>query len=127
MIAQYTAAAVVARLRNDAAPFAVQNATTSAGQEDHVSMGYEAALRTRRSVAGLRSVLAVELMCAAQALDLRAPLQPAPATAALRAAIRNRVPHLEGDRMLATDLAALESWLAQAGCETAVAGRVSLT
>jgi histidine ammonia-lyase len=111
MITQYTAAAIVAALRSAAGPLATQNATTSAGQEDHVSMGYEAARRTRDSVDGLRRVLAVELMCAAQALELRAPLRPARATGALLGEIRARVAPLREDRVLATDLAALEDWL----------------
>ena len=80
MITQYTAAAMVASLRHAATPFAVQSAATSAGQEDHVSMGYEAALRTRRSVGLLRSVLAIELLGASQAIEMRHPLRPAAAT-----------------------------------------------
>jgi histidine ammonia-lyase len=111
MIAQYTAAGLVAGLRAAASPFAVLSASTSAGQEDHVSMGYEAALRTRRSVEALRQVLAVELLCAAQALELRAPLRPARATSALLAALRERVPPLQADRMLAGDLETTEHWL----------------
>jgi len=111
MIAQYTAAGIVAALRAAATPLAVQSATTSAGQEDHVSMSYEAARRTRRSVEGLRRVLAVELMCAAQAVELRAPLRPAPATARLLHEIRARVAPLLDDRVLATDLETLETWL----------------
>jgi histidine ammonia-lyase len=111
MIAQYTAAAVVAQLRVSASPIAVLSASTSAGQEDHVSMGYEAALRTRQSVERLRAVLAVEYMCAAQALELRAPLRPAPATAALLGAVRQRVPTLDEDRMLADDLEVLRGWV----------------
>ena len=78
MITQYTAAALVASLRHAATPFAVQSAATSAGQEDHVSMGYEAALRTRRSVGLLRAVLAIEVVGAAQAIEMRHPLRPAP-------------------------------------------------
>jgi histidine ammonia-lyase len=111
MIAQYTAAALVAQLRASASPIAVLSASTSAGQEDHVSMGYEAASRTRQSVEQLRAVLAVEYLCAAQALELRAPLRPAPATAALLAAVRQRVPALDEDRMLADDLEALRGWV----------------
>src|SRR5580700_126210 len=88
MITQYTAAALVASLRHAATPFAVQSATTSAGQEDHVSMGYEAALRTRRSVGLLRSVLAIEVMGAVQAVEMRHPQHPGPATAALIASVR---------------------------------------
>jgi histidine ammonia-lyase len=86
--------------------------TASAGQEDHVSMGWTASLRTRRSVTELRRVIAIEALCAAQALDLRAPLQPGPATAALRYSLRARVAMLEADRFLAPDLAAAEDWLA---------------
>lgn len=111
MIAQYTAAALVARLRALAAPFAVQSASTSAGQEDHVSMGWEGALRTRESVAHLRRVLAVEAVAAAQALDLRTPLQPGPGTGALRSSLRAGVPPLTVDRMLDDDLHVAEEWL----------------
>ncbi len=111
MIAQYTAAAIVATLRSTATPIATLNATTSAGQEDHVSMGYEAARRTRESIDSLRRVLCVELLCAAQALELRAPLRPAPATGALLREIRTRVPPLREDRVLAADLGVIEEWL----------------
>jgi histidine ammonia-lyase len=111
MIAQYTAAALVARLRAAAGPLAVQSASTSAGQEDHVSMGWEAALRTRQSVAQLRQVLAVEAVSAAQAVDLRHPLQPGPGTGALRASLRSIVPVLTADRVLHDDLRAAEEWL----------------
>jgi histidine ammonia-lyase len=111
MIAQYTAAACVAGLRVAATPLAVHSATTSAGQEDHVSMGFNGAMRTRRSVADLRRVLAVEAVGAAQALELRAPLRPGPGTAALLGSLRRRVAHLDEDRVLAPDLAAAETWI----------------
>ena len=111
MIAQYTAAGLVAALRSAATPLAVQSASTSAGQEDHVSMSFEAAQRTRRSVPNLRAVLAVELLCAAQALELRAPLKPAPGTGALLSGVREQCAPLEADRILAEDLAAVEDWL----------------
>ena len=111
MIAQYTAAALVATLRHAATPLAVQSAVTSAGQEDHVSMGFEAALRTRRSVEQLRTVVAVELLCAAQALDLRAPLEPGPGTSALRRSLRQVVPVLTVDRELGHDLRHAQEWL----------------
>jgi histidine ammonia-lyase len=111
MIAQYTAAAMVVELRAAATPLAVQSMSTSAGQEDHVSMGFSAALRTRRSVALLRRVLSAELLASAQALELRAPLRPGPATAAIVASVRTRIPHLDDDRVLAGDLAEGEEWL----------------
>jgi histidine ammonia-lyase len=113
MIAQYTAAAMVVELRAAATPIAVQSMSTSAGQEDHVSMGFTAALRTRRSVDTLRRVLATELVAAAQALELRAPLRPGPSTAAVVSSLRGRVPHLDDDRVLADDLAQAEDWLRQ--------------
>jgi histidine ammonia-lyase len=111
MISQYTAAAMVVDLRAAASPIAVHSMSTSAGQEDHVSMGFTAAMRTRRSVATLRRVLAAELIAAAQALELRAPLRPGPATSAVVASLRERVPHLDDDRVLADDLDAAVEWL----------------
>src|ERR1700733_8430838 len=110
MITQYTAAALVAALRHAATPFAVQSATTSAGQEDHVSMGYEAALRTRRSVGLLATVLAIEVLAAAQAIEMRHPLRPASATGAVIAALRTRTPPLGADRILSGDLESAEAW-----------------
>jgi len=111
MIAHYTAAACVVALRTAAAPLAVQSIPVSAGQEDHVSMGWTAALRTRASVEDLRRVLAVEAVCAAQGLDLRAPLRPGPATGALLSSLRARVPGLDADRVLAGDLLEACTWL----------------
>jgi histidine ammonia-lyase len=110
MITQYTAAAMVAALRHAATPFAVQSAATSAGQEDHVSMGYEAALRTRRSVGLLRAVLAIEVLGAAQAIEMRHPLRPARATGAVITTLRARTPSLGADRILIDDLEAAETW-----------------
>jgi histidine ammonia-lyase len=111
MMAQYTAASCVTQLRQAATPYAVQSLDTSAGQEDHVSMGFAAALRSRRSLDLLREVLGVEVVCAAQALELRAPLHPGPATGALLRSLRHRVAHLEADRPLAPDLEASVEWL----------------
>jgi histidine ammonia-lyase len=120
MIAQYTAAGCVTALRAAATAVATQNVPVSAGQEDHVSMGWTAALRTRRCVADLRRVLAVEMVAAAQALEMRRPQRPGPATAALLAGVRQRVPRLQDDRALAGDLAAAEGWLAEGGWRAAV-------
>ncbi|WP_427384121.1 histidine ammonia-lyase [Janibacter sp. G56] len=76
MIAQYTQAAIVSELKRLAAPASVDSIPSSAMQEDHVSMGWSAARKLRRSVDGLARVLAVELLTAARGIDLRAPLQP---------------------------------------------------
>ena len=109
MIAHYTQAAMVAENRRLAAPASVDSLPTSAMQEDHVSMGWGAARKLRRSVANLARILAVELACAARALDLRAPLEPAAGTgAALRRAARRRSPGPGPDRWLAPELAAAE-------------------
>jgi histidine ammonia-lyase len=83
MIAQYTQAAIVSELKRLAVPASVDSIPSSAMQEDHVSMGWSAARKLRRSVDGLARVLAVEVLTGARALDLRRPLEPSPATAAV--------------------------------------------
>ncbi len=88
MIAQYTQAAIVSEMKRLAAPASVDSIPSSAMQEDHVSMGWSAARKLRRSVDGLTRVVAIELLTAARALDLRAPLEPSPATAAAVRALR---------------------------------------
>jgi histidine ammonia-lyase len=88
MIAQYTQAAIVSELKRLANPASVDSIPSSAMQEDHVSMGWSAARKLRRSIDGLARVLAIEVLTAARALDLRAPLTPSPATAAVVAALR---------------------------------------
>jgi histidine ammonia-lyase len=106
MIAQYTQAAIVSELKRLAVPASVDSIPSSAMQEDHVSMGWSAARKLRRAIDGLRQVLAVELLSAARALDLRAPLQPGPATGAVLAALRARVPGPGPDRFLAPEIEA---------------------
>ena len=88
MIAQYTAAGIVSELKRLAVPASVDTIPSSAMQEDHVSMGWSAARKLRRAIDGLTRVLAVELLTAARAIDLRAPLEPARATGAVRDAVR---------------------------------------
>jgi len=89
MIAQYTQAAVVSELKRLAVPASVDSIPSSAMQEDHVSMGWSAARKLRRSVDGLTRVVAIEVLTAARALDLRRPLEPSPATAAVVARLRS--------------------------------------
>jgi len=88
MIAQYTAAGIVSELKRLAMPASVDSIPSSAMQEDHVSMGWHAARKLRRAIDGLTRVLAIEIVTAARALDLRAPLAPAAPTAAVRDAVR---------------------------------------
>jgi histidine ammonia-lyase len=108
MIAQYTQAAMVAENRRLAAPASVDSLPTSAMQEDHVSMGWGAARKLRLVVANLSRVVAVEVCCAARALDLRAPLAPAAGTGAALTLVRSVVPGPGPDRYLAPELALVE-------------------
>jgi histidine ammonia-lyase len=88
MIAQYTQAAIVSELKRLAVPASVDSIPSSAMQEDHVSMGWSAARKLRRGIDGLTRVLAIELLTAARGIEQRSPLQPAPASAAVIAALR---------------------------------------
>ena len=106
MIAQYTQASVVSELKRLAVPASVDSIPSSAMQEDHVAMGWNAARKLRRSLDGLTRVLAVELLTAARAIDLRAPLEPAAATGAVVRALRETVPGPGPDRVLADEIAA---------------------
>ena len=125
MIAHYTQAAMAMENQRLAAPASVQSLPTSAMQEDHVSNGWAAARKLRRTVANLRRILAVELTCAGAALDLRAPLRPAPGTGAALAALRARVDGPGADRWLSPDLAAVEDGLADGAVLAAVEAAVA--
>ena len=104
MIAQYTAAALVSENKVLAHPASVDSIPTSANKEDHVSMGTIAARKCRDVVANAEYVAAIELLCAAQALDLFTNLKPGRGTKAAYKAIRKQIPNLEQDRILATDI-----------------------
>jgi histidine ammonia-lyase len=106
MIAQYTQASIVSEMKRLAVPASVDSIPSSAMQEDHVAMGWTAARKLRRSVDGLARVLSIEVLTAARAIDLRAPLEPAPATAAVRDVVRTRVPGVGPDRHLAPEIEA---------------------
>jgi histidine ammonia-lyase len=108
MITQYTAAALVAENRRLAQPASLDSLPTSGMQEDHVSMGWSAALKLRQVLENLTRLLAIEAVCAGHGLDLRAPLAPARATGAVRDLLRARVAGPGPDRFLAPDLAAAE-------------------
>ncbi|MEV5303275.1 histidine ammonia-lyase [Amycolatopsis methanolica] len=120
MIAQYTQAAIVSGLKRLAVPASVDSIPSSAMQEDHVSMGWAAARKLRRAVDGLTSVLAIELLTAARALDFRAPLRPAPVTAAVRDLLRERVAPPGPDRHLAPEIAAAEELVRSGAALTAL-------
>ena len=111
MIAQVTAAALAAETKLLAHPACVDTIPSSAGREDHVSMGMTAALKARTAVDNALNGIAIELLVAAQALDLRAPLEAGAGAAAARETIRRRIPHLEEDRELHRDISAVRELL----------------
>ena len=106
MIAQVTAAALVSESKGLAMPSSVDSIPSSANREDHVSMGPIAARRFLDVVQNAEHVVAIELLCAAQGLDLRLPLQPGRGTSAAWRSIRARVPVLGDDRVLHPDITA---------------------
>jgi histidine ammonia-lyase len=108
MIAQITAAALVADLRLRAHPASVDSVPTDANKEDHVSMGVGAALKAREAVELLETLAALELLCAAQALEFLKPLTPGRGVAVAYDMVRERIAPLDRDRVLAPDIAAAE-------------------
>jgi len=124
MLVQYTAASLVSECKTLAHPASVDSIGSSAGQEDHVSMGMTAARHAREVVSNAEVVIALEALVAAQALDLRAPLEPAAATGAARGAIRERVAFLDADRELGSDIAAVTELLRTGALLESVEGRL---
>lgn len=114
MIAQYAAAGIVSELKRLAVPASVDSIPSSAMQEDHVSMGWAAARKLRRAIDGLGRVLAIEILTAARALDLRAPLQAGPATGAVRDLVRTVAAGPGPDRFLSPEMEAVTA-LVQSG------------
>jgi histidine ammonia-lyase len=104
MLAQYSAAALVSECRRLAVPASVDSIPTSAMQEDHVSMGWAAARKLRRALSNFARVIAIELLTAARAIELRSPHDPAPATRAVLAGVRSQVEGIGPDRYLAPEL-----------------------
>jgi histidine ammonia-lyase len=125
MLAQYTQAAMVASNRRLAAPATVDSLPTSAMQEDHISMGWSAARKLRGSIANLNRILAVELVCGARGLELRAPLEPGAGTGAALTALREAgVPGPGADRWLAPELETAERLVASSELVDAVEAAV---
>ena len=106
MLAQYTAASLVSESKVLAHPASVDSIPSSAGQEDHVSMGMTAARQLRECVSNAEVVVAIELLAAAQGIDLRAPLRPGDGSRRARNAVREVVAFLEADRELGPDIEA---------------------
>jgi histidine ammonia-lyase len=104
MIAQYTAASLVSENRVLSHPACVDSIPTSANKEDHVSMGTISARKCRDIVKNAERVIAIELLCGAQALDLFTNMKPGEGTLAAYGLIRKHISHLERDRVLSTDI-----------------------
>jgi histidine ammonia-lyase len=111
MIAQYTQAGLVSECKRLAAPASVDSIPSSAMQEDHVSMGWHAARKLRMIIDHLRRILAIEVMAAARALELRAPLQPSVASREVLDRLRRDVPGPGSDRFLAPEISAAEQMI----------------
>ena len=105
MMVQVTAAALTSELKTLAHPASVDTIPTSANKEDHVSMSMAAGLKAARALELARQVIACELLCACQAIDLLAPLRSSPALMRVHDFIRARVPSVEHDRSTSRDLA----------------------
>jgi histidine ammonia-lyase len=108
MIAHYTQAAMVAENKRLATPASVDSIPTSALQEDHVSLGWHACRKLREVIANFGRILAVELVCASRALELRRPLEAAVATGAAAGVVAEAAGGVGADRFLAPELASVE-------------------
>jgi histidine ammonia-lyase len=126
MMAHVTAAALVSDNKILSHPASVDSIPTSAGREDHVSMGVHAADKLQRIVDNLRNVLAIELLCAGQGLHLRRPLVPSLALQAGYGVLRQAVPPLDEDRPLYRDIAAARAVLDGGALLRAVQAQVAL-
>jgi histidine ammonia-lyase len=117
MLAQVTAAAVASELKTLAHPAGVDTIPTTANKEDHVSMSMTAALKAERAVGRARDVIAIEILCACQAIDLLAPRTTSPALARVHALVRSHVPTLVDDRAPSPDILAIAQLIASRALE----------
>jgi histidine ammonia-lyase len=111
MIAQYTQASMVSENKRLAVPASVDSIPTSAMQEDHVSMGWNAARKLRLAINNLRRILAIEILAASRAIDFRAPLTASPALAKVVAEIHKVVDGPGPDRILSQEMSSVETLL----------------
>jgi histidine ammonia-lyase len=125
MLAQVTAAALTSELKTLAHPASVDTIPTSGNREDHVSMSMTAGLKAMRAAELARHVVAIELLCAAQAIDLLQPLESSPSLMQVHRAIRARVPTLEHDRPPSVDIAIIAGMIASGELERATADKVN--
>jgi histidine ammonia-lyase len=128
MLAQVTAAALVSENKILAHPASVDSIPSSAGREDHVSMGVHAAHKLREIVGNTTIVLAIETLCAAQGIDLHRPLRSGAPLESAHARLRAKVAHLDRDRPLHKDIEAARALVAEgallAAAEQALGARI---
>jgi histidine ammonia-lyase len=124
MLAQVTAAAVASELKTLAHPAGVDTIPTSANKEDHVSMSMSAAVKAARAVARAREVVAIEILCASQALDLLAPLETSAPLKKVHALVRSRVPTLDVDRAPAPDIVTIMELISSNALENSCGARL---
>jgi histidine ammonia-lyase len=124
-MAQVTAAAVTSEIKTLSHPASVDTIPTSGNREDHVSMSMGAALKALRAADLARHVLAVELLCACEAIDLLAPLRSSEPLMRVHDFIRERVPEVEHDRPLAPDLRAISDMIVRGELERSCARKVN--
>jgi len=111
MLAQYTAASLVSENKVLAHPSSVDTIPTSGKQEDHVSMGWTSVRKLREVVSNVRACLAVEICCAAQGIDLRAPISSSEPLREVHTLVRSRVPRMDVDREVAPQIAEIDALL----------------
>ncbi len=124
MIPQYVAASLVSENKSLCHPASVDSIPTSAGQEDHVSMGNASGLKAWQVLANAERALAIELLAGAQAVEFLAPLQPGEGAAATRAFVRTLSPRLDDDRPLAQDIESVASAIRDGSLLEAVEGEI---
>ena len=124
MMAQVTAAALASEIKTLAVPASVDSIPTSANREDHVSMSMGAAHKASRALHLATRVVAIELLCGAQAIDLLAPLQPSASLRSVLTSLRRRVPMLIDDRAQSPDIEAIAAWIADGSLDRACNGEV---
>jgi histidine ammonia-lyase len=124
MMAQVTAAALVSEIKTLAHPASVDTIPTSANREDHVSMSMGAALKAERALSLAARVLAVEILCACQAIDLLAPLTTSPALQSVHTRVRSVVPPLATDRPPSPDIERIAAMIIDGSLESSCAREV---
>jgi len=125
MMAQVTAAALTSELKTVGHPASVDTIPTSGNTEDHVSMSMAAALKAMRALELARRVIAIEMLCACQAIDLLAPLRTSPPLARAHDFIRTQVPLVDADRSTSRDLANITRMIASGELHRACGAKVN--